>query len=216
MRTFLLTCLATMTTAFAMSSEESWTILKNSPVFSLSAEFDCKRGEVTEAKVIRKGRFCPRYYYDLYDATGEKFLARGITRAFSLGFIFPWGMEIDVYDGNIVIGKIEGKLFTKARAKFIFYDGNKMQTAIAYLNTEASDFVIVTPQNEGVVIADLAGKAYGDVSVWQMSFGDVRLQVDPRMLQIFAAFVSDYHSEFLPPPKVENHYYFYSNTNTQN
>lgn len=188
---------------------DNWSIVKNSPLFSLSAEFDCKKGDVVDAKVIRTGRFCPRYYYDLYDSA-DGFQARGITRAFSWGFFFPWAMEIDVWDGNVYVGKIAGKFFTKARAKFGFHDGHGNESAVAYLNTESSEFVIVSPQNEASVLADLKGKAYGDVSVWEMNF-ITSLQVDPRILKIFAAFVADYHSEFLPPPKEINHYYFFNN-----
>lgn len=205
---FLLTFLLIVGRAY---SEDNWSIVKNSPLFSLSAEFECKKGDFVDAKVIRTGLFCPRYYYDLYDFQ-EGFQARGITRAFSWGFFFPWGMEIDVYDADDnKVGKIEGKLFTKARAKFKFFDVNGYEAAIAYLNTEASDFAIVSAQNEKV-LADLKGKAYGDLSVWEMNFIQSLPSIDPRVLKIFASFVADYHSEFLPPPKVVNHYYFFDNT----
>ena len=146
-----------------------------------------------------------------YTIFQDGFQARGITRAFSWGFFFPWGMDIDVYDDyDRKIGKIEGKLFTKARAKFKFLDVLGHETAIAFLNTEASDFAIVSPQSE-MILADLKGKAYGDLSVWEMNFIQSLPNVDSRLLKIFAAFVADYHSEFLPPPKVENHYYFFNN-----
>jgi hypothetical protein len=187
-------------------SEENWSIVKNSPLFSLSAEFECKKGDFVEAKVIRTGRFCPRYFYDLYDSL-EGFQARGITRAFSWGFLFPWGIEIDVYDGyGYMIGKIEGKLFTKARARFGFFGIKSNELAVAYLNTETADFAIVSQQDE--VLADLRGEEFGDVSVWKMNFIKPCFKVDPRVLKIFAAFVADYHSEFLPPPKVISNYYF--------
>ena len=191
-------------------SDDKWRITKNSPLFSFSAEFECKRGDEVLSRVIRTGLFCPRYYYDLFDA-GEEFQARGITRAFSWGFFFPWYMEIDVWDGDFYLGKIEGKFFTKSRAKFGFYDSLGIESAFAYLNTEASDFVIVAAQDEGKVLADLKGKAYGDVSVWEMNFMEALSQIDPRVLKIFAAFVADYHSQFLPPPKEINHYYFFNN-----
>lgn len=193
---------------FEIRPQDNWNLFKNSPLFSFSAEFDCKKGEILEGKVIRTGRFCPRYFYDLYDPR-EVLEARGITRVFSLGFLFSWGMEIDVYDGDFMIGKLEGKLFTKARAKFVFYDAYGSATAIAYLNTEHAEFVIVSAQNEAMVLSELKGKAYGDVSVWEMNFIESFPTIDPRMLKIFAAFVADYHSEFLPPPKEINHYYFY-------
>lgn len=191
-------------------SDDTWRIIKNSPLFSFSAEFECKKGEETISKVIRTGLFCPRYYYDLFDAN-EGFQARGITRAFSWGFLFPWAIEIDVWDGDFYLGKIEGKFFTKARAKFGFHDSLGNETTVAYLNTETSDFVIVSTQDEGRVLADLKGKAYGDVSIWEMNFMGSLPQIDPRVLKIFSAFVADYHSEFLPQPKEVNHYYYFNN-----
>ena len=99
----------------AETQDPTWRIVKNKPFFSLTAEFECRKNEDLDGKLIRTGRFAPRYYYDLYDSK-HQFLARGITRAFSLGQIFPWGMEIDVYDMNgDYLGLIDGKTFTWAR-----------------------------------------------------------------------------------------------------
>lgn len=185
----------------------SWSIVKNSPLFSLSAEFDCKCNNVVEAKVIRTGAFCPRYYYDLYNPNNEH-LARGITRFLSWGFLFPSQIEIDVWDENRYIGKIDGQFWTKARAKFVFTDAIGTETISAFVNSEAADFVIVSAKEEAVKLADFSGKSYGDVSVWEMNFTK-QLKVDPRLLKIFAAFVSDYHNSFLPPPKEINNYSYY-------
>jgi hypothetical protein len=183
-------------------------IVKNSPLFSFSAEFDCKKGDILESKIIRTGLFCPRYFYELQDAHGN-FQAQGITRFFSLGFLFAWGMEIDVHDQDGVIGKIEGQMFTKSRAKFVFYNAGGQETTVAYLNTEKPEFVIASAQNEAEILANLKGKTYGDLCVWEIEPVQPELRLDPRLLKIFSAFASDYHSSFVAPPKVINNYIYY-------
>jgi hypothetical protein len=190
--------------------ELNWSVVKSSPFFSFSAEFDFKRGNTNEAKVIRSGGFSPWYSYDLYDSSNA-LQARGITRALSLGLFYGWGIEMDVYDGDSTIGFIEGKLFTKARAKFVFYDLNGNVTANAYLDAETANFIITSAQDETHLIANLKGKSYGDLCIWEMLFNQPSPQVDPRLLLIFSAFVADYHSEFLPRKEEVNNYFFFNN-----
>lgn len=189
----------------AETKENTWRVMKNSPPLSYSAEFSYHKGEVLDGKVIRTGLLTPRYYYDLFDSQGN-FQARGITRFLSLGTLFSWGIQIDLYDAESFIGMIDGKVFTKARAKFVFYNNIGDSIGVAYLNNENADFIIVSPKDEATILADLKGKAFGDLSSWEMKSFHQPSLFDERLLKVFAAFVADYHARFLPPPKLIHYY----------
>jgi hypothetical protein len=165
----------------AIANDENLTVKKNNSPYAYTVQFQCKKGEGNFGKVIRSGLFCPRYYYDCYSLNGI-FEARGITRAFSWGLFCAWGMEIDLYDcHDQVIGKIEGQTFTKARAKFVFYDENGSPSGIAYLDTESADFFIVSPFDETTILAELSGKTFGDFCMWDLKCKQPH-QIDERLL----------------------------------
>ena len=188
--------------AHADNSCQSLRVIKNSNLFSLSAEFDFKNGGVSTDKVLRTGGLSPRYFYDLFDVD-HNFQARGISRAISLGAFYSWGVEIDHYDTHeSYIGLIQGELLTRSRAKFSFYDGNGRRTLIAYLNTESPELLIVSAQDEGIILAKLKIESYGDVGTIDINLLHDSDDIDDRAFKIFSAFVADYNWEFLPPPKV--------------
>lgn len=189
-------------------SEIHWRVLKDSPIFSLSAEFDFLNEKKWDGKVVRSGGLCPRYYYDLFDSENA-FIARGITRVFSLGFLYSWAMDIDVYDSNTYIGSIQGKMATKARSKFSFYNAAGEEIGIAYLNEKSANFILVSPKEEGIVLAELKGEVFGDMSSWQINILKQPFSIDERLFKIFAAFVSDYDSRFLPQPEVVHHHHYH-------
>lgn len=183
----------------------NWKMTKSNTPFAYTVEFLCRKGEIHDGKVIRTGLFCPRYYYDYFDRAGS-FLARGITRAFSWGMFFAWGMELDVYDEHSdCIGKIEGQFFTKARAKFVFYDQRGHTSATAYLDSESAEFFIVSSFDESIILAELKGKDFGDFCSLDLNTLYPH-HLDERVLKVFMAFVADYLNEFLPPSKVETYY----------
>lgn len=193
---------------------ETWTVVKNAPLFTTSAEFNFKTGNEITGKVVRTGLLCPRYYYDFFDAQGQ-FQMRGVTRAFSLGFLFAWGMEIDLYDAaEVYAGSIRGEMMTKSRAKFTFYGPAGETRSIAYLNAKKPNLLVVNPVDESQVIAELTGKTYGDVSTWTVEVKYEPSAVDDGLMKIFSAFVADYDSSFSEPPKTVIHYNF--NTNNRN
>ena len=212
---FFLAFLLLIAKSYAGSSQEGeyqWSVNKRNAYFSLSAEFDCKRGDALLGSGFRTYAGCPRYYYDLFDAQNA-FEARGITRFFSLGMLASWGMDIDLYDPQgVFIGLIEGKVFTRSRAKFIFYDARSVPVANAFLNTETAEFVITPASSDTTILGFLKGRDFGDIASWELtSFRP--LPIDPRILKVFALFVADYHRDFLPQPKevhYNNAYYFYS------
>lgn len=211
----LLASLFMVSAAYAdVASDSSWSVTKDSSPCAYTAVFDIAKADQSSYKVVRSGLFTPRYYYDLYDTNGT-FLVRGITRAFSLGMVFAWGMEIDLYDNNEWIGMIEGRMWTKSRAKFSFYDAMSQLTASAHLNDESSNFLIVSEQDQAQILAELKGKSYGDASMWEMKFLKPSATVDERALQIFASFVADFQNNFVRPPKQSNHFYYYNDINRQ-
>ncbi len=214
--TSLLASMLVLSQGFSAPTDEpaeNWRVIKNSPLFSTSADFDFKNGNSSVGRVVRTGLLCPRYYYDLYSVQ-DNFEARGITRFFSLGFLFSWGVEIDIYDASSrYLGLIQGQTLTKARAKFMFYGPMGETRGIAYLNSEKANLLIVSPLDESVVLAELTGDAYGDVSSWAVKLNHRLLEVDSRLLKIFSAFVADYHSSFKEPPKEVYHYNFNYNYN---
>jgi len=188
--------------AQADNTSQSLRVIKNSNLFSLSAEFDFKNTGVSTDKVIRTGGLSPRYFYDLFDED-HNFQARGITRALSLGAFYSWGVEIDLYDTEeSYIGLIQGELLTRSRAKFSFYDHSGRRTLIAFLNTESPEFLMVSTEDEGVVLAKLKIQSYGDIGTLDVNLLHDSMNIDERAFKIFCAFVTDYNQEFLVPPKV--------------
>lgn len=168
-------------------SDDNWRIVKNG--FLFSAEFECKKGEETISKVIRTGTI--RYHYYLFDASDE-LQATGITRAFSWGAIVGSAMEIDVWEGDFYLGKIEGDISSFFAPKFTLYDclGNK--AVVAHMSSEFYEFAIVSAQDEAKRVADLQFLGNGCEWGWEMKMKEPIPQIDPRILRIFAAFVADY------------------------
>ncbi len=183
------------------SNSAKYSVVKKSYWFSTEFEFDAPEG-----KIVRTGNLTPWYYYDYVDGKGNH-LSRGITRFFSLGTLFAWAMNIDVYDDNgNTIGLIEGHFWTKARAKFAIYEKSKV-VAHAFLNTDDNKFVMTSAWDEKLVIAKLKRADYGDVNFWEVKLTDNTL-VDERVLKTFIAFISDYQNSF-QPQKEEVHLHYH-------
>jgi hypothetical protein len=180
--------------------ETGWSVTKEVSPCAYTAEFGIRKAEASLGKVIRTGLFTPRYYYDLYDANNVLQI-RGITRAFSLGLLFAWGTEIDLYDADQLVGMIRGEIYTTSSAQFSFYDGNAELIASAYLNDESHNFLVVSAQRH--VLAELKWKSFEDASAWEMKPLQRSLGVDERVLQIFAGFVADFQKSFIRPSKKE-------------
>jgi len=193
-----------------LQNKDNWVIQKSSPFLSYSAEFSYLKGEIKDSVVIRTGLLCPRYFYELYDLENN-FQARGITRFFSLGFLSPEFIDIDVYDDNQnCIGLIQGKIFTKSRAKFVFYDYKQEEIAVACLEAETFDFLIVSAKDGTKILAKLTGNTFGEVGIINMELVSKNMNLDERLLKIFGAYVSDWHEEFLEKPKeIHHHHYDY-------
>ncbi|STY29857.1 Uncharacterised protein [Legionella wadsworthii] len=146
---------------------------------------------------VKKSAFRIRTNYDLSNKDGWQ--ATGITRIISLGSLYPWAKEIDIYDTRgVQIGFIDGNLATLESAKFTIYDydesGKANEIGFAYANPSFDRFVILSSLNNPHPIAEL-NRNFGD-KTWNVSVHYPE-QIDDRIIRIFAGFVIDHENKFL-------------------
>lgn len=143
---------------------------------------------------VKKSFFRMRTNYDLSDAHGWQ--ATGIKRILSLGAIYPWATEVDIYNtigGSI--GMIDGQVVSTAAARFSIYDQNETLVGIAFLDYSLNSYSIVYPDSEAFPIAELHrhhevnGLDWWDVTVYDEA------QIDQRIIRIFASMVCDIHPD---------------------
>lgn len=170
----------------------SYSILEHPYRFSTYFEMRSQNG--FEGRAI-KSNLVLRTSYDLYDSVGN-LEARGIFQTLSLGSLFAWGKDIDVYDTlDHRIGLIDGEVLTTANAKYTFYDGNNQRVAIAYLDRACSGFVILSAQGERT-IAHLKRNFVADtLDHWDIVLYEPQA-LDLRLLKIFSTFAIDYQEYF--------------------
>lgn len=154
----------------------------------------------TYAGVIKKSAFRLRTNYDLSDQNGWQ--ATGITRIASLGAVYPWATDIDIYDTRKVkIGFIDGNIATFESARFDLYSydeaGKATEVGVALANADFTHFTINTPENS-LPIADLTRRIKEDT--WTVTVGTPG-KIDDRIIRIFAGFVVNYQDKFLANPK---------------
>lgn len=152
---------------------------------------------------VKKSAFRIRTNYDLSDGHGWQ--ATGITRLISLGAIYPWATDIDVYDTRgVQIGLIDGNLATLESAKYNMYEydeaGNATEVGIAYANPEFTRFVIYPSSNNPLSIAEF-NRNYGN-NTWTVTVNYPE-KIDDRMIRVFAGFVVDFQDKFLTPPEAK-------------
>ncbi len=193
-------------------AEPMWVMTKNSSPLSYYVEFNCFKDNTPNGSVIRSGLFTPRYYYDLYSPE-KAFMVRAINRVISLGFFAPNQMEFDIYDEmNGYVGYIGGKFWTNGPAKFIFTNAAGVETGSALLGSDSDRaiFTLLSPTN--TMVGKLKGDLSGDWSSWKLDLQQP-LEIDPRALKIFTAFISDFHDSFIRKPEIHNHIYIQQNNN---
>ncbi len=146
---------------------------------------------------VKKSSFRVRTNYDLSNKNGWQ--ATGITRILSLGTLFPWATDIDIYDTrNVQIGMIDGSLATLEAAKFDLYEyddaGNATMIGVAYADPDFNRFVILSSSDNPHPIAELS-RNYSENN-WNISVHYPE-KIDDRIIRIFAGFVVDYQDKFL-------------------
>lgn len=175
----------------AWSSPLSYTISENPYLFSTYFEMEGK-GRY-EGRVV-KNHLNLRTIYELYDPS-SLFEAQGICQILSLGSLYPWAKDIDVYDEKgEKIGMIDGQLLTTTSAKYNFYNGRDQLIATAYLDLSCAAFSIMGEGDR--TIARLKREWIPDqIDSWEVVLYDER-PLDPRILKIFSAFAIDFQAYF--------------------
>ena len=170
-------------------------------IFSPSAGSAASTNPPTYAGKVKKSAFRIRTNYDLSDQHGWQ--ATGITRILSLGVIYPWATDIDIYDTRgVQIGMIDGHIATLESAKFSIYSydesGKATEVAIALANNDFTRFSFSTPTN-GLPLAEMFRNA--NEETWTVLVNTPNV-IDDRIVRIFAGFVMNYQDTFLQ--KVED------------
>lgn len=168
----------------------NYTITAHPYRFSTYYEMDGSQGY--EGRAI-KNAISIHTCYELYDANGT-YVAEGVCRILSLGALFSWAREIDVYDEtHNFIGLIDGQTWTSASAKYTISDATGRLVAYAYLDYNSAGFTITDTTKAEKPIAYLKRNfSQGD---WQVTMY-ANSPLDVRILKVFSAFVIDYQDVF--------------------
>lgn len=143
---------------------------------------------------VVKNHYNVRTVYDLYDFKNA-FEAQGVCQFLSLGALYPWAKDIDVYDERgVKIGFIDGQLLTTAAAKYGFYNNMDELVANAYLDAQSSGFTIMTP-DERTIARYKRNFVQDDLDFWNIDIYDSD-EVDLRLLKIFSGFAIDFQEFF--------------------
>lgn len=189
---------ATVANSYGVHEDHPYNFLVTKDIYKLSEFYQIKSPlEETYAGSVKKSAFRIRTNYDLSNKDGWQ--ATGITRIISLGSLYVWAKEIDIYDTRgVQIGFIDGNLATLESAKFTIYDYDELGKAnaigIAYANSNFDRFVIVPSTTNPHLIAEL-NRNLNDKN-WSISVHSPEL-IDDRIIRIFSAFVIDYEDKFL-------------------
>ena len=176
-------------------TEEGFTFDVRQRDYLLSTVFEFNGKEQFLGSIVKEP-FHLRTQYDLYSETGV-FQGMGICRILTLGAIYAWGTEIDVYDERGgKVGVIDGQAVTGAAAKFSIYDGKGAHVGIAYLDLNAGAFTLVDPANEKRPLASYRRNFVKDiVDHWDVKVYDA-CAIDLRLIKIFAGFAIDTQEYF--------------------
>ena len=168
-------------------------ITKKDYMFSTEFEID---SEQIGAYKLSKPKIAVKTLYMLENSSGLQ--AQGSVRILSMGTLFAWGKDIDIYDEKgEYLGMIDGEALTTAQAKFSFLDKEGNKVAIAYLDDDKTGFTIINPHHPNRVVARLSREFIPNISdPWKVRVYQGQ-EVDYRLIQIFAAFALDSASTFL-------------------
>lgn len=161
--------------------------------YKFSKEFEFHSQDVPYGRV-KSSTFRLRTNYDLADRDGWQ--ATGVTRLFSLGSMFSWAKQIDIYDTEgTYIGMISGEMLTTAKAKYTLYDCHGAVAGYAYVDNTGDAIAIQDPEISSRAIAHFLRDA--DKDSWGVSVYEPEA-VDFRILRIFAAFIVDIQTYLHP------------------
>lgn len=186
----LIACLMVAASLFAEEPvSESYHFSVHQTHYPLASYFNIQSDD-TYRGVVKKSVFRVRTNYDLSNADGWQ--ATGIKRVVSLGSVYPWATEVDIYDTRgEYLGMIDGQVVSTAAARFSIYNAAGNLCAIAFLDYSLNSYTLVYPDSEAYPIAechrhlDLTWQDWWDVVVYDSA------QIDDRIVRIFAAMICD-------------------------
>lgn len=163
--------------------------------YTFSTVFDMTSEKQNFGSIV-KSIFHISTHYDAYDRYGL-YEGQGICRMVTLGLIYSWATEIDIYNKQgIRIGMIDGQVMSAEPAKFSFYDAADNRLCIAYLDLNGMSFVLVDPENTSFVLARLTRNFILDtVDNWDIALYHPE-KVSMKFVKIFAAFACDTQNSF--------------------
>ena len=172
----------------------SFEVTKHKHKFSEMYRIKSEKRE-TYLGAVKKSAFRLLTNYDLSNADGWQ--ATGITRILSVGAIYPWATDIDIYDTRgKQIAMIDGELATFESAKFSLYKysetGKSSKIGTAYANADFSHFFIID-NGSNVQIAELFRDFSGNQ--WRVAVY-MPEKIDDRLVRIFAGFVIHFEDTF--------------------
>ena len=201
-RAVLLCCLMLLTKLSATEQElKGYSFSLFEKTYPLATYFTIESDD-TYCGVVKKSFFRIRTNYDLSNSDGWQ--ATGIKRVLSLGSVYSWATEVDIYDTNWhYIGMIDGQVVSTAAARFSLYDHENKLCGIAYLDHSLNSYSIVYPGSEAYPIAELhRHEENGGLIWWDIAVYDER-QIDLRILRIFASMICDIHTKILTYYKID-------------
>lgn len=189
---FLLFVLSLLSFNAFASDALNYILIRNPYHFSTYYEmFD--KNDSYEGRLVEEF-FHVRTTFDLYDKVGD-YEGQGICRALSLGVIFPWAREIDVYDQHgHRVGIIIGKTLTTAKAKFEFYNQHSHHVGTAYCDLDGSDFLLMSPSEHVIGFLKRNHHRKGGEE-WHAVLHNHE-GIDKRVFKIFTAFIAKNHEHF--------------------
>lgn len=170
--------------------------------YRFSNYFEFTSDEGAHGVVVKK-RFAYLHltnHYDVYDRVGQ-FEAQGASRLFSLGSLYSWGTEIDIYNSEgRKIGLISGRTLTTAASSFNIYeydlDGYATLKAIAFMDGERRSFSLLDANNDKVTLATLTRHFVPNMrDHWECQLFDQNA-LNPSIIKVFAAFAVDHQEYF--------------------
>jgi hypothetical protein len=169
------------------------------PKTYILASYFTIQGDDTYRGIVKKSAFRIRTNYDLSNSDGWQ--ATGIKRMLSLGSIFPWATEVDIYDTCWEpLGMIDGQVVSTAAARFSIYDSKGILCGVAFLDHSLNTYSIVYPNSEAFPIAEcIRHRDAGGLDWWDVVVYDSQ-QIDDRVIRVFAAMICDIQGE------IDNHY----------
>lgn len=195
----ILTCMSSFQANGAVHETEPYSFDIKKDAYMLHTNFQIS-SDTTYNGSVKKSKLRVRVNYDLSDEHGWQ--ATGIKRVASLGIMYPWAGEIDLYDTRgVKFGMIDGQVATTEAAKFSLYaydeEGDYERIGIAYLNSDMQSITILYSDAGPHPIARLERKpGFNQEDYWNVEVYHPE-QIDDRLVRIFAAFALDHQDAFL-------------------